>query len=160
AHGLPAPIGVEPPREHPLRLVLLRRDETDDVFGKALGGLLGFDQRLEPVLVLVNIDPADLVHRLLHCRHSSLRCGFKDRGLDRSVYGGFWFLSPFARPPYAAMPRDVSLGFLSSAPHRPIQAFWNRSTCSWVVSGPRLTRTAPWARAASTPMAASTCEGC
>jgi hypothetical protein len=31
---------------------------------------------------LVDVDTADLVHRLLYGRHSSLRCGFKDRGLD------------------------------------------------------------------------------
>src|SRR5262249_15013980 len=99
AHGEPAAIGVEPPREHPRGLVLLRRNETDDVFGQTLGGLLGLDQRLESVLVLIAVDTADLVSRLLDCRHSSLRCGFKDRGLDRSV---LWFVSgaghPFAWP--------------------------------------------------------------
>ena len=45
AHGQPAPIGVEPPLQHPFRLALLRRDEADGVLGQALRGLLGFDQR-------------------------------------------------------------------------------------------------------------------
>ena len=85
AHGEPAPIGVEPPREHPLGLILLGRDEADDVFGQALGGLVGFDVRHEPVFILVDVDAADLLDGLLYGRHSSLRCGFKDRGLDQSV---------------------------------------------------------------------------
>ena len=36
---------------------------------QALGGLVGFDQRLEPVLVLVDVDPADLIDGLLYGRH-------------------------------------------------------------------------------------------
>ena len=85
AHGQPAPIGVEPPLQHPLGLVLLGRDEADGVFVQALGGLVGFDIGHEPVLVLVDVDTADLIDGLLYGRHSSLRCGFKDRGLDQSV---------------------------------------------------------------------------
>ena len=69
AHGQPAPIGVEPPFEHPGRLVLLRRNEADGVLVQALRGLLGFDGRLEPILVLVNVDPADLIDGLLYGRH-------------------------------------------------------------------------------------------
>src|SRR5262245_56850093 len=156
AHGQPAVIGVEPPREHPLGLVLLRRDETDDVLGQAFGGLLGFDQRLEPVLVLIDVDTADLFHRVLYCRHSSLRCGFKDRGLDRSVYGGFWCGSPCAFAAHAAMP----FALLSSAPDTLIQAVRNFSIADSVVVGPRLSRTAPCTSGAETPMAASTWEGC
>src|SRR5262249_38618177 len=154
AHGQPAAIGIEPPREHPLGLVLLRRNETDDVFGQALGSLLGFDQRLESILVLIDVDTADLFHRLLHLRHSSLRCGFKDRGLDRSVYGRFCCGSP-SRCAQAAMP----LALLSSAADTLIQASRNRSTSLSVVVGPRLTRTAPCPSSAGTPMAARTCEG-
>ena len=66
AHGQPALVGVEPPGEHPLGLVLLRRDEPDRVFRKALGGLVGFDQRLEAILVLVDVDTADLIDGLLY----------------------------------------------------------------------------------------------
>ena len=77
AHGQPAPVGVEPPRQHPFGLVLLRRNEPDGVFAKALGSLLGFDQRLEPILVLVNVDTTDLIDGLLHGRHSSLRSRFQ-----------------------------------------------------------------------------------
>jgi len=85
AHSEPAAIGVEPPSEHPLGLVLLCRNEADDVFGKPLGGLVGFDVRDESVFILVDVDTADLIDGLWYGRHSSLRCGFKDRGLDRSV---------------------------------------------------------------------------
>ena len=69
AHGEPAAIGLEPPLEHPLRLVLLRRNEADGVLGEAFRGLLGFDQRLESVLVLVNVDLTDLIDGLLYGRH-------------------------------------------------------------------------------------------
>ena len=41
AHGEPAPIGVEPPLEHPGGLVLLGRDEADGVLRQALRGLVG-----------------------------------------------------------------------------------------------------------------------
>ena len=66
AHGEPAPIGVEPPGEHPVGLALLGRDEADDILGQALGGLVGFDQRLEPILILVDVDAADPIDGLLH----------------------------------------------------------------------------------------------
>ena len=68
-HGQPAAIGVEPPFEHPLRLALLGRDEADHVLGEALRGLLHLDFGLETVLVLINVDRADLLDRLLHRRH-------------------------------------------------------------------------------------------
>ena len=91
AHGEPSPIGVEPPSQHPLRLVFLRRDETDDVFAEPLGGLVGFDLGLESILVLIHVDAANLIDGFLYGRHSSLRCGFKDRGLDQSVMvGSLW----------------------------------------------------------------------
>ena len=69
AHGEPAPIGVEPPFEHPGGLVLLRRNEADGVLRQALRGLVGRDQRLEPILVLVDVDLADLIDGLLYGRH-------------------------------------------------------------------------------------------
>ena len=98
AHGEPAAIGLEPPGQHPLGLALLGRDEADGVLGQALGGLVGFDQRLEPILILVDVDAANPIDGLLYGRHSSLRCGFKDRGLDWSDYG--WdVVSGSPRPP-------------------------------------------------------------
>ena len=76
-HGLPALESVEPPRQHPFRLILFRRDETHGVFGKALGRLFRFNQRLKSVLVLIDVDAPDLLDGLLHCRHSSLRSRFQ-----------------------------------------------------------------------------------
>src|SRR5262245_6058422 len=156
AHGQPAPIGVEPPGEHPLGLVLLRRDEADNVFGKALRGLVGFDIRDESVLVLVDVDAANLLDGLLYGRHSSLRCGFKDRGLDQSVM--VVVASGVPSPSLllqAAMPSDL----LSSAADTLIQAWTKRSTSGSVVVGPRLTRTAARASCGGAPIAASTWDG-
>src|SRR5262249_11806055 len=59
--------------QHPGGLVLLARDETDRVFRKALRRLVGFDQRLEPITVLVDVDPPDAVDRLLYGWHLFLR---------------------------------------------------------------------------------------
>ena len=69
-------------REHPLGLVLLGRDEADGVVVEPLGGSLGFDIGDESVLVLINVDAADLLDGLLNGRHFPLHCGFKDRGSD------------------------------------------------------------------------------
>jgi hypothetical protein len=84
AHRQPAAISVQAPGEHPFRLVFLSRNEMDGAFGKPLGSLVGFDVGDESVLVLVDIDAADLLDGSLHGRHCSLRCGFKD-GSDQSV---------------------------------------------------------------------------
>ena len=51
-HGQPQAIRLEAPFEQPLRLVLLLRDETDDVLAETLGNRLGLDVRVEAVLVL------------------------------------------------------------------------------------------------------------
>src|SRR5262249_34152957 len=64
-HRQPAPVRVEPPGQHPLWLILFGRDEADGIFGKALGSLLRFDQRLEPIFILVNVDTTDLIDGLL-----------------------------------------------------------------------------------------------
>src|SRR6266705_1124277 len=50
-HVQPVAVGVEPPLEHPLRLALLRRDETDDVLAQAGRHDVGFDVGDEPVRV-------------------------------------------------------------------------------------------------------------
>ena len=97
-HGEPAAIGVETPRQHPFRLVLLGRNEPDGVLGKALRGLVGFDVGDEPVLVLVDVDAANPLDRLLHCRHSSLRSRGQGPWVGLSVMVGSVFPggAPFA----------------------------------------------------------------
>ena len=70
AHGQPAPVGVETPLQHPGGLVLLLGDEPDGVLGEALRRLVRFDRRLESILVLVDVDKADLLDGLLYGRHS------------------------------------------------------------------------------------------
>jgi hypothetical protein len=52
-------------------------------FGKPLGSLVGFDIGDESVLVLVEVDAADLLDSLLHSRHCCLHRGFKARGQIR-----------------------------------------------------------------------------
>ena len=69
----PALIGLETPFEHPLRFLLLRRNETDDVLGQALGRLVHLDRRLKPVFVLVHIDQGDLIDCFLHGSHVVLQ---------------------------------------------------------------------------------------
>src|SRR5262249_28762112 len=69
----PAAIGLEAPGQHPVRLVLLARYETDRIFRQSLRGFLGFDLGLETILVLINVDTADLIDGLSYGRHSSLR---------------------------------------------------------------------------------------
>src|SRR5262249_42165237 len=76
-HGQPAAIGLEAPFQHPGRLVLLRRDKADRIFGESLRGLLGFDNGLESISILVDVDPPDAVDRLLYGWHSILRSRFQ-----------------------------------------------------------------------------------
>src|SRR5262249_34996570 len=110
AQRQPAPKRLEPPCEHPLGLALLPGDEADRVFVEPLGGLVGFNVGDEPVLVLVDVDAADLLDGLLPGRHFSLHCGFKDRGLDRSV---LWSQLP-VWPPIAIPPSSGnSMRFLT-----------------------------------------------
>ncbi len=71
-HGQPAAIGVETPFQHPFRLFLLGRNEADDVFAQALGGLLHLDDGLEAILVLIDVDFLNAIDRFLHCRHVTL----------------------------------------------------------------------------------------
>ena len=85
AHGQPAAKGFEPPFQHPFRLVLLRRDEADGVFVQALRGLVGFDDGLEPIFVLVNVDTSDLIDGLLYGRHLSLFAVSRTAGWMKSV---------------------------------------------------------------------------
>src|SRR5690606_10903235 len=85
-HGLPAAEGVQPPFQHPRRLFLFGRDETDGVFVQPLRGLLGFDDRLESIAILINVDLANLIDRFLNGWHFILRSRFQaPRWITRST---------------------------------------------------------------------------
>ena len=68
-HAEPAVVGLEPPLQHPAGLALLLRDEADGALVEPLRRLDRLDVGLEAVLVLVDVDPLDLVDRLLNCGH-------------------------------------------------------------------------------------------
>ncbi len=51
-HGLPQAERLQPPFEHPFRLVLLGADEADGVLGQALFGKFGLDVRRPAMLVI------------------------------------------------------------------------------------------------------------
>ncbi len=125
-HGLPARQGFEAPREHPLGLPLLGRDEAHDVGVEAFGRLYRLDVGLEAVLVLVDIDLSDLVDGLLDCGH---------RALSRLAVQA------------ARLRRRASV-----VSHASRKASMSRA----VVVGPVLTRRVQRARSSGTPMAAST----
>ena len=66
-HLQPQAVGLQPPLQHPLGLVLLRADEADDVLVQPLRGLLALDVRDEAVGVLLLGDLAeDIVGVLCH----------------------------------------------------------------------------------------------
>ena len=69
AHGQPAPIGFETPLRQPVGLVLLRRNETDDVFRETFGGFFGLDVRREAIFIGVDVDGLDARNGLLTSRH-------------------------------------------------------------------------------------------
>src|SRR5690606_2792865 len=73
-HVTPARIGFQPPVEHPLRFALLLRNEADNVLAETARRLDRFDLGFEAVLVLIDVDLADLVNRLLNCCHSTYLC--------------------------------------------------------------------------------------
>ena len=70
-HGQPAAEGRQPPFEHPFGLALLGRDIADGVLAEALLRLLQLDVGDEPILVLVDVDLADLIDRLANGWHSA-----------------------------------------------------------------------------------------
>src|SRR6185437_6679325 len=76
-HGQPTAEGLKAPFQHPGRLILLARDETDRVLRQALRGLVGLDQRLESITVLIDVDPPNAIDRLLYGWHSILRSRFQ-----------------------------------------------------------------------------------
>src|SRR5215475_6873710 len=166
AHRQPAAIGFQPPGQHPLRLVFLARDESDRVFRQALWGLFGFDLGLEPILVLINVDTADLFDGLLYGRHSSLRSrlqgprvGFVGYGARAIVRRWFPWVDDVRLTPWPPVQAATPLLSLSSDPATVFQVSAKRSISASVVPCPILARMAPRARAASTPMAARTSEG-
>ena len=71
-HRAPAAIGLQPPFEHPRGLALLLRNEADDILVQPLRRFDALDLRLEPVLVLVDVDLPNLVDGLLNCCHDLL----------------------------------------------------------------------------------------
>src|SRR5262249_5760348 len=153
-HGEPAAIGIKPPAQHPLRLILLLGNETDNILGQALGSLFGFNVCDETILILVDVDTAHLIDGLLDGRHSfpPLRGQGPRVGLGR-----LWSILFFAcdLPVQAAATRCC----LSNDADTLFQALTKRSTSDSVVVRPKLTRTAARARSGATPIAASTCDG-
>ena len=69
----PALERIQPPFEHPFRLVLLGRNHPDRIFVQTLRSCIAFDNGLETVFVLVNVDLTDLINGLLHGRHGALQ---------------------------------------------------------------------------------------
>ena len=57
--------------------MFLGGNETDDLFRKPLWRFLGLDDRLEPISILIDVDPPDAVDRLLYGWHSILRSRFQ-----------------------------------------------------------------------------------
>ena len=86
-HGQPAAIGLQPPFQHPGRLVLFRGNEADGVFRQPLGGLVGLDKRLKSISILVDVDAPDALDRLLYGWHSILRSRFQGpRWINSEIY--------------------------------------------------------------------------
>jgi hypothetical protein len=108
-HGQPAAIGFQPPFQHPGRLVLLRGYEANGIFRQALGGLVRLDKRLKSISILVDVDPANPIDRLLYSRHSILRSRFQgprwinSRRLLRCSREEITCLEPF-KPCFVAIP--------------------------------------------------------
>ena len=88
-HLLPAPERLEAEVEHELGLVLLARDQADDVFVQPLGRLLGIDVGVEAVLV-------DASGQLAFGPFAGQRRG---RGTGRVVGGYFHTNCPSATAP-------------------------------------------------------------
>ena len=65
-HGQPVPVGLQPPFEHELGLVLLGRDQSDHVFVQAPGHGVRLDVGDESVLVLLSRDLVKLISRAAH----------------------------------------------------------------------------------------------
>ena len=76
-HGQPAAIGLQPPLQHPGRFVLLCGNEADGIFREPARGLVGLDKRLKSISILIDVDPADAIDRLLYGSHSILRSRFQ-----------------------------------------------------------------------------------
>ena len=70
-HLLPAPEGLQPPVQQPVRLLLLGRDEADGVFVEARGRLIGLDIGDEAVFVAFvcrGLDNFESVEACCHCK--------------------------------------------------------------------------------------------
>jgi hypothetical protein len=97
AHGEPAPIGVEPPREHPLGLIFLAENEADDIFRQALGALSDSMSVTNPYLYWST--SRRRTRSTVSCTAGILpsACGFKDRGwISRLWSWSLWRASTLA----------------------------------------------------------------
>ncbi len=165
----PAPVRFQTPLKHPVRLVLLGRDKTDNVFRQALGGLIHLDNRLESVFVLIDVDLADPVDRFLHSRHRVLHpCRgqgptvFKPMAPPerRSLYivrSGAVFTGPEPPRRYPEAPSLLFHAARDSPVRRAatlVSAAPKRSISAVLVASPIETRNPPSAR--ETPIAFST----
>ena len=69
-HGQPAAIGLQPPFQHPGRFILFCGDEADGIFRQPLRSLVGLDKRLKSISILIDVDLANPIDRLLYGSHS------------------------------------------------------------------------------------------
>src|SRR3954447_10069287 len=159
SHGQPAPIGLKPPLEHPGGFVLLLGDELDGLFRQPLGGLVGLDQGLKPITILIDVDALHALDRLLHGWHSILRSRFqgprwiiKLGRLLRCFLAGRTRLEPF-KACFIAYPLSRVLPSFRQASNALLMS-------SGSVDQPRLRRTAPCATVGSYPIADNTWDGC
>ena len=82
-HRQPASERLQTPLEHPRRFVLLGGDESDGVFGKPFRSLLGFNDGLESITILVDVDLANPINRLLYGRHFNPPLAVSRTAVDR-----------------------------------------------------------------------------
>ena len=71
-HGQPALVSIKPPFEHPFRLALFGRNKADNIFGKALWGLVDLQIGRKSIFVLINIKRFNLLDGLFNRYHSTL----------------------------------------------------------------------------------------
>src|SRR5258708_11541949 len=75
----PVAIGFQPPVEHPLRLLLLRRNEADRLLAQSFRSELGVDVGDEAVLI--GLSGAEGLDRLRRCGHVVEPCRCEGRGV-------------------------------------------------------------------------------
>src|SRR5271165_100290 len=68
-HRQPPPEGIEPPVQKPLRLLLLPRDKSDDVFTQPDRRNVRLYRTDEAIFVCFDVDRTNAIDRLLDSRH-------------------------------------------------------------------------------------------